>query len=167
MIGTTKVYQPPDIQRTRRIKKISTILGTTLFILSLAFPAYIVKTIVTKQPTYTIIKPKVTKSVTQTIRIAQPSLALYPQTSIKDMLSNLMIEQLLTTLFYSRYYEQCAPSFCTYLTQTTETVESIDLFENKTDIISMIGLVIGIIGGIIAILHSILLSLVKLIIDRN
>ncbi|CAF1435243.1 unnamed protein product [Adineta ricciae] len=90
-----------------------------------------------------------------------------PNTTIENILNNLMIESVTSKVSYINYYDLCAPSYCTYSVQTMETMETVELIKDKTDVAAIIGLVIGIIGGIIAILHLIVPRLVKLIIGAN
>ncbi len=71
--------ESPDIHCACRIKKISRGLGITLFILSLAFPVYIVTITVTKEPTYTIVKQNITTNDTQTLGVSRPSYDVYSQ----------------------------------------------------------------------------------------
>ncbi|CAF1134438.1 unnamed protein product [Adineta ricciae] len=68
----------PVEDRTHRIKKTFTIIGLIIFILSLAFPAYLIKVSVTN-PINTIVKTNVTENHSQTAHVITPSLVTYSQ----------------------------------------------------------------------------------------
>ncbi|CAF2749938.1 unnamed protein product [Rotaria sp. Silwood2] len=73
-----------------------------------------------------------------------------PNTSIRMIVKNIMIEQWNPSYSYSRFYESCAPSYCTH-SQRTHT---------KT-IIGMMITMLSMIGGLTVSLHLITPYLVK------
>jgi len=76
-----------------------------------------------------------------------------PNTLISVILKNLMIESWNSSALYDRFYDSCAPSYCTYSKRTrTETVNSIIL------------MLLSVIGGLTVVLRLITPHLVKCII---
>ena len=55
-------------------------------------------------------------------------------TTINELIKNVFIEQLKTTINYSRYYERCSPSMCSYT-----YIEHIDLVYTITFLIGLQG----------------------------
>jgi hypothetical protein len=71
--------------------------------------------------------------------------------TIKDLVDNLMIEQWNATPIYEQYYNECQPTQCTYTVQT------------RNDIIYTISALFGIAGGLITVLKLVVPRLVKII----
>jgi len=71
--------------------------------------------------------------------------------TIKDLVGNLMIEQWNVSTMYERYYNECQPTQCTYWIET------------GNDLISTVTTLFGIVGGLITVLKLIVPRLVKLI----
>jgi hypothetical protein len=71
--------------------------------------------------------------------------------TIKDLVGNLMIEQWNVSTMYERYYNECQPTQCTYWIET------------GNDLIYTVTTLFGIVGGLITVLKLIVPRLVKLI----
>ena len=82
--------------------------------------------------------------------------------SIGDLLHELMIEGWESRISYTHYYEACQPIQCSYT--TTESTKTTKKVEIKDDVLYLIGLLVGIIGGYIAILNLIIPRVVKVIV---
>jgi hypothetical protein len=92
-----------------------------------------------------------------------PSL-YYHNSTINDVLANLMIEEWNVSIVYDRYYDQCRPTECTYSVETAETVETIEMVETRNDVTHLVALIIGVVGGVITILKLTVPQLVKFIV---
>ena len=71
--------------------------------------------------------------------------------TINDLLSQLMIEQWNLSVMYEGYYDKCQPAKCVYS------------YETRNDIIYIVTTVIGLIGGLITVLKLVIPRLVKFI----
>ena len=76
----------------------------------------------------------------------------YPNTTIENLLKNLMIEQWNSTQFYDQYYEECDPIECRYRIET------------RNSMIYIITTLFGIIGGWTRISKILIPVLIKIII---
>jgi hypothetical protein len=76
----------------------------------------------------------------------------FPNSTIKQLLDNLMIEEWNGTCMYDRYYNECQPTQCTYTVET------------KNAVIYIITTLIGVVGGLMAILELIVPRLIKFIV---
>ncbi|CAF1153379.1 unnamed protein product [Adineta steineri] len=93
------------------------------------------------------------------------SLSMYSVNStINDLLTQLMVEQSILSISYKNYYDQCQPTECTYSVEMAETVETIEMVETRNDVTYIIALIIGVIGGVITILKLIVPRFVKFIV---
>jgi len=75
----------------------------------------------------------------------------FPNSTIKQLLDNLMIEEWNETCMYDRYYNACQPTQCAYTIQT------------KNAVIYIITTVIGVVGGVVTILKLIVPPVVKFV----
>jgi hypothetical protein len=71
--------------------------------------------------------------------------------TIKDLVDNLMIEQWNASPIYENYYNQCQPARCTYTVKT------------RNDVIYIVTTLFGIAGGLTTVLKLIIPRLVKII----
>jgi hypothetical protein len=71
--------------------------------------------------------------------------------TIKELLDQLMIEKWIPLQMYDRYYNECQPAQCTYTVDT------------RNDAIYIVTATIGIVGGLVQILKIIVPRLVKLV----
>jgi hypothetical protein len=71
--------------------------------------------------------------------------------TIKDLVGNLMIEQWNVSTMYERYYNECQPTQCTYRIET------------RNDLIYIVTTLFGIAGGLITVLKLVVPRLVKLV----
>ena len=71
--------------------------------------------------------------------------------TIQDLVNNLMIEQWNISTTYENYYNQCQPIECTYT------------YERKNGVVYIITALLGLLGGLITILKLIIPTLVKFI----
>jgi hypothetical protein len=71
--------------------------------------------------------------------------------TIKDLVGNLMIEQWNVSTMYERYYNECQPTQCTYTT------------EMRNDVIYIFTTLFGIVGGLTTALKLVVPRLVKFI----
>ncbi len=69
--------------------------------------------------------------------------------SMNDLLLDLLIEKWSTKMNYSKYFDQCSPSFCTYTTT------------DQTNIYYAVTLLISLYGGLTIMLISIVPFLVR------
>jgi hypothetical protein len=76
----------------------------------------------------------------------------FPNSTIKQLLDNLMIEEWNESSMYDRYYNECQPTQCTYTIET------------KNAVIYIITTVIGVVGGLMTILKLVVPRLIKLIV---
>jgi hypothetical protein len=84
--------------------------------------------------------------------------------TIKDLVGNLMIEQWNTSSSYERYYSECQPSQCTYTYESTgNTDDIVYTFEPRKNIIHIVIILLAIIGGLTAVLQGVVPLLVRLI----
>jgi hypothetical protein len=75
----------------------------------------------------------------------------YSQDStIKDLVSNLMIEQWNVSMMYERYYNECRPKQCTYI-------------KTRNDLIYIFTALFGIVGGLTTVLKLVVPRLVKVV----
>ncbi len=75
----------------------------------------------------------------------------YSQDStIKDLVSNLMIEQWNVSMMYERYYNECRPKQCTYI-------------KTRNDLIYIVIALFGIVGGLTTVLKLVVPRLVKVV----
>jgi hypothetical protein len=70
--------------------------------------------------------------------------------TIEELLNNLMVEQWNSSLIYDSYYNECQPAQCTYTHQA------------KNDIIYIVTTLVGLLGGLITVLNLVVPRLVKL-----
>ncbi|CAF1219867.1 unnamed protein product [Didymodactylos carnosus] len=75
----------------------------------------------------------------------------FVNSTIQDLVNNLMIEQWNISTTYENYYNQCQPIECTYT------------YERKNGVIYIITALFGLMGGLITILKLIVPTLVKFI----
>jgi len=75
----------------------------------------------------------------------------FKNSTIKELLDKLMIEEWNVSKLYDRYYNECNPKVCTYTLET------------RNGAIYIVTAVLGIAGGLITILRFIVLQLVKVI----
>mgnify|MGYP001034385167 FL=1 len=75
----------------------------------------------------------------------------YPNTTIENLLKNLMIEQWNSIQFYDQYYEECQPLECSYKIET------------RNSMIYVITTLFGIFGGLITVLRWIVPLIVKFV----
>jgi hypothetical protein len=71
--------------------------------------------------------------------------------TIKQLLDNLMIEEWNGTWMYDRYYNECQPTQCTYTIKT------------KNAAVYIVTTVVGLVGGLITILKLIVPRVVKFV----
>ena len=71
--------------------------------------------------------------------------------TIQDLVNNLMIEQWNISTTYENYYNQCQPIECTYT------------YERKNGVVYIITALLGLLGGLITILKLVIPTLVKFI----
>jgi hypothetical protein len=71
--------------------------------------------------------------------------------TIEDLVDNLMVEQWNSSQFYNNYYNECQPAQCTYTHQA------------KNDIIYIVSTLIGLVGGLITVLRLVVPRLIKFI----
>jgi hypothetical protein len=84
--------------------------------------------------------------------------------TIKDLVGNLMIEQWSVFSLYEGYYSACQPSQCTYTYESTGNTDDIFYtFEPRKNIIHIVIILLAIIGGLTAVLRSAVPLLVRLI----
>jgi hypothetical protein len=76
----------------------------------------------------------------------------FPNSTIKQLIDNLMIEEWNGTCMYDRYYNACQPTQCTYTVET------------KNAVIYIITTLIGVVGGLMTILELIVPRLIKFIV---
>jgi hypothetical protein len=74
-----------------------------------------------------------------------------PNTTIKELLDTLMIEEWNTTQMYDQYYNECQPIQCSYSIST------------HNDIIYIVTTIIGIVGGLVTVLKLVVPRLVKFV----
>ncbi|CAF1442062.1 unnamed protein product [Adineta ricciae] len=79
-----------------------------------------------------------------------------PNTLIKSIVEELMIEEWNPSLFYEKFYQSCVPKYCTYLKRT-----------RTKDTLQIIIALISIIGGVSISIRIIALYLVKTIVFLN
>jgi hypothetical protein len=91
-------------------------------------------------------------SVEVTALNASLSSVYYINSTIKDLIDNLMIEEWNVSTTYETYYNECHPTQCTYKLET------------HNDIIYIITTLFGIAGGLITVLKVVVPRLVKLIV---
>ncbi|CAF1010004.1 unnamed protein product [Adineta steineri] len=72
--------------------------------------------------------------------------------TIENLLNNLMIEEWNSTQMYAQYYNECQPIECTYTTRT------------RNNILYVITTLIGIIGGLTRVSKILVPLLVKIIV---
>jgi hypothetical protein len=70
--------------------------------------------------------------------------------TIEELLDNLMVEQWNSSLMYDSYYNECQPAQCSYT------------YVTKNDIIYIVTTLIGLVGGLITALKLVVPRLVKL-----
>jgi hypothetical protein len=70
--------------------------------------------------------------------------------TIEELLDNLMVEQWNSSVMYDGYYNECQPAQCTYTHQA------------KNDIIYIVTTLIGLVGGLITVLKLVVPRMVKL-----
>jgi hypothetical protein len=70
--------------------------------------------------------------------------------TIQDLLDNLMVEQWNSSVMFNSYYNECQPAQCTYT------------YVTKNDIIYIVTTLIGLVGGLITVLKLVVPRLVKL-----
>jgi hypothetical protein len=73
---------------------------------------------------------------------------------IKSIVDELMVEEWFIQEDYEKYFQQCAPVVCTYLTNV------------YPDFLSVLNIFIGLLGGLCSILHFIVLRFVRFIRKR-
>lgn len=78
-----------------------------------------------------------------------------PNTPIKKILENLMIENLTLSTIYERYFNNCHPKQCAYMEKT------------RNDVIYIVTTVTGLIGGLVTVLKWIAPVLVRLFRGRK
>lgn len=78
-----------------------------------------------------------------------------PNTSVKLMLDQLMIEQWNKTIIYEGYYEECQPYECTYI------------LKHRNNAIYIVTTVIGLMGGLVTVLKLITPLVIRLIQKRH
>jgi beta-lactamase regulating signal transducer with metallopeptidase domain len=71
--------------------------------------------------------------------------------TIEELVNQLMVEEWNRSIIYENYYNECQPSQCTYTHQT------------KNSIIYIVTTLVGLIGGLITVLKLIVPRLVKFI----
>jgi hypothetical protein len=74
--------------------------------------------------------------------------------TIKELLDHLMVEQWNSSVMYDSYYNECQPTQCTYTHQA------------KNDIIYIVTTLIGLLGGLITVLKLVVPRLIKFIRKR-
>jgi hypothetical protein len=79
----------------------------------------------------------------------------FKNSTIKELLDNLMIEQWNFFSIFENYYNQCQPIKCIYT------------FETNNDMIYIVTTLFGIVGGLITVLKFIVPRLVKLVRKRE
>jgi hypothetical protein len=75
----------------------------------------------------------------------------FENSTIKDLLDNLMIEKWNTTFMYENYYEECRPRDCTYTTRTGHTV---------SHILNIMFLIIGVLIPVLKLVISLLVKII-------
>jgi hypothetical protein len=75
----------------------------------------------------------------------------FPNSTINELLNQLMIEKWNVSLTHERYFNACKPTQCTYT------------FETRNDIIYIVTTLFGIAGGLTTVLKLILPRVIKLI----
>jgi hypothetical protein len=70
--------------------------------------------------------------------------------TIEELLDNLMVEQWNSSQLYDSYYNECQPAQCTYT------------YVTKNDIIYIVTTLVGLVGGLITVLELVVPRLVKL-----
>ena len=78
-----------------------------------------------------------------------------PNTKLKIILDQLMIEQWNWSIIYKSYYEQCQPYQCTFT------------FETRNDLIFIVTVIIGLIGGLVTLLKLIIPFVIQFILDER
>jgi hypothetical protein len=88
----------------------------------------------------------------------------YINSTIKDLVSNLMIEQWGLFSLYEGYYSACQPSQCTYNYKSSgNTDDIVYTFEPRKNIIHIVIILLAIIGGLTAVLRGVVPLLIRLI----
>ncbi|CAF1669069.1 unnamed protein product [Adineta ricciae] len=64
----------------------------------------------------------------------------FQNSSIQEIINQLMIEQWNSTIFFEKYYNQCQPIGCTYN------------YQSRNDVIFIITTLVGLVGGIVTVL---------------
>jgi hypothetical protein len=70
--------------------------------------------------------------------------------TVQDLVNNLMIEQWNPSSMYERYYNECQPTQCVYT------------FQTRNDVIYIVTTLFGIVGGLTTVLKFIVPRLVKI-----
>ncbi|CAF1367195.1 unnamed protein product [Didymodactylos carnosus] len=92
-----------------------------------------------------------TSPMNVTILDSSLSSQYFVNSTIQDLVNNLMMEQWNSSITYENYYNQCQPKQCTYTYTTTNSA------------ISIITILFGLVGGLVTILRLVVPLLVNFI----